>query len=125
MNSNDYSAMFSKRIKAVLEERNMSQKELAEKTGLTEASVSRYVNGTRAPKAPVIVEMAKALNVDVGYLLDFERRRWKRLPGGFTPGGDPCYICPKCQSTESIHVYGVENRKAFTYCPHCGERLDY
>lgn len=125
MNSNDYSEMFSNRIKTILKEKNMTQKQLAEKTGITEVSISRYVNGDRAPKGPAIIEIAKALGVDAGYLLDFERKRWRRISGGFTPGGDPCYICPKCQSSESIHVYGIENRKAFTYCPHCGERLDY
>ncbi len=51
------------RLAALLRERGMSQKELAEATNLTPAAVSRYVNGERVPRAITIAALAKALGV--------------------------------------------------------------
>ena len=41
----------------------MSQKELAAKTGLTPAAISRYVSGAREPRPITIAAIAKALGV--------------------------------------------------------------
>lgn len=51
------------RLSALLKERGMSQKELAEATNLTPAAVSRYVNGERVPRAITLAALAKALGV--------------------------------------------------------------
>ena len=48
-------------LAALLKERGMSQKELAEAAGLTPASVSRYVNGERLPWPATIAAMSRAL----------------------------------------------------------------
>lgn len=37
------------RIKGLLKKRGLTQKELAEKVGVTEVSVSRYISGERTP----------------------------------------------------------------------------
>lgn len=57
------------RIQSLLEARGMTRKELAEASGLTEAAISRYVNGTRNPKSISISAIAKALNVTSDELL--------------------------------------------------------
>ena len=51
-------------LAALLKERGMSQKELAEAAGLTPASVSRYVNGERLPWPATIAAMSQALGVE-------------------------------------------------------------
>lgn len=51
------------RLAALLSERGMSQKQLAEATNLTPAAVSRYVSGAREPRAITVAAMAKALGV--------------------------------------------------------------
>ena len=51
------------RLSALLKERGMSQKELAEATNLTPAAVSRYVNGERVPRAITLAALAKTLGV--------------------------------------------------------------
>ncbi len=53
------------RLAALLKEHEMSQKQLAQATGLTPAAVSRYVSGAREPRAITIAAMAKALGVEV------------------------------------------------------------
>lgn len=56
-------ALIGARLAALLKERGMSQKELAEATNLTPAAISRYVNGERVPRAITIAALAKALGV--------------------------------------------------------------
>lgn len=51
------------KLTALLKERGMSQKELAEAACLTPASVSRYINGEREPRAHTVVALAEILGV--------------------------------------------------------------
>ena len=60
------------RIKGLLKKRGLTQKELAEKVGVTEVSVSRYISGERTPKGLVIANMANALHTTSDYLLGIE-----------------------------------------------------
>ena len=57
------------KIKFALEMRGMSQKELANKTRLTEVTISRYVNDLRIPKASHIKTLCRALCVSADWLL--------------------------------------------------------
>lgn len=56
-------ALIGAKLATLLGERSMSQRELAEAAGLTPASVSRYVNGEREPRALTIAALADALGV--------------------------------------------------------------
>lgn len=62
----------SAKISKLLKERNMTQKELAQMIGVTEASMSRYIKGDRIPKSEIIANMATALKTTVDYLLGTE-----------------------------------------------------
>ncbi|GAA0234364.1 helix-turn-helix domain-containing protein [Metaclostridioides mangenotii] len=57
------------RITRLRKKSNLSQRELADKTNLTEATLSRYENDLREPKGEVIVKIANALDVTTDYLL--------------------------------------------------------
>ena len=59
-----------KSIKEILEAKGMSQRELADKVGITEVTLSRYINGNRVPKAPVAMCIARALGVDIGEIVE-------------------------------------------------------
>ena len=48
---------------------NMNQKELCEKTGITESTLSRFERGLREPRASAIKELSKALEVSFDYLM--------------------------------------------------------
>lgn len=61
--------VLGKRIKNLLEEKNLTQKELAEIIDTTEATISRNINGVHAPKAEIIEKIASALGVTTDYLL--------------------------------------------------------
>lgn len=51
------------KLATLLRERGMSQKELAEAASLTPASVSRYVNGEREPRALTVAALAEIFGV--------------------------------------------------------------
>lgn len=57
------------RIKELCRCEGITQKQLAELAGLTEASISRIVNGNREPRANSIVKLADALGVTTDCLL--------------------------------------------------------
>lgn len=62
------------RIKLALEMRNMKQKELAKRVGMTEVTISRYVTGDREPKADAIIAICNALCVSADWLLGMTRK---------------------------------------------------
>jgi transcriptional regulator with XRE-family HTH domain len=57
------------RLKYALEIRNMKQCDFAKKIGLTEVTMSRYINGTRKPKADTIVIICRTLGISSDWLL--------------------------------------------------------
>ena len=59
----------NERLKLFMNERHYTQKELAEKTGITEASMSKYLSGERTPRIDVIVNLANALEITTDELL--------------------------------------------------------
>ena len=60
------------RITELLNKRGMTQKELADLAGVTEATISRYVSGDRMPKSQILSNMATALKTTSEYLLGNE-----------------------------------------------------
>ena len=54
--------IFVKNLVRIMRRENMSQRELARKANLSEATVSRYVKGTRFPNSKAMIELSKALN---------------------------------------------------------------
>ena len=61
------------RIKEMLKEKNISQKELAEMTGITESAISRYVKCERVPRGTNLIKIAKALETTADELLIGDR----------------------------------------------------
>lgn len=60
------------RLKALMKARGLNQKRLAEKSGLSEAAVSKYLSGSRTPHLTILVSLAKALGTTSDYLLGVE-----------------------------------------------------
>lgn len=58
-----------RKIAKLLNEKNLTQKELAKMVGTTEVSIGRYVNDKREPSATMISDIANALKVSTDYLL--------------------------------------------------------
>lgn len=59
----------NERIRMLMEGRHLTQKELANLSGITEASMSKYLSGERTPRIDVIVNLANALGVTTDELI--------------------------------------------------------
>ena len=57
------------KILELCKQRGLKQRDLANKIGITEVSVSRYIRGTRVPNANIIKKMAEVLEVSAGEIL--------------------------------------------------------
>ena len=62
-------AIFAKTLNTLLEDRGMHQTELAEKTGIAQATISSYRNGLQEPKMYNLIKIAECLGVDCHYLM--------------------------------------------------------
>jgi len=65
-------ATLGTRISDLLEQQGLSQRELADRIGVTEVSMSRYIKGERTPKGPIIANIAKVLHTTSDFLLGHE-----------------------------------------------------
>ncbi len=61
---------FGQRLEKLLRDRHMTQKELAEKAGVTEAAMSHYIKGDRTPRSSVLARIAMALDTTSEFLME-------------------------------------------------------
>lgn len=61
------------RISNLLKKTDLTQKKFAERVGVTEAVMSRYISGDRDPKPDTLANIATALHTTSDYLLGIER----------------------------------------------------
>lgn len=75
---------WNNKVLDLMNERNINQKQLSKLSGIHESSISRYLHSGQKPRIDVVVNIAKALQVDTGYLLDDITQKWipcsERLP---------------------------------------------
>ncbi len=64
--------ILGERIKLLREERNLSQDKLAELTGISNASISRWENNLSDISGDNIIILCKFFGVTAGYLLGIE-----------------------------------------------------
>ena len=62
------SEVINLKLIALLKEKNITQKELAELTGMTESAISHYVKGDRVPRGVNLLKIAQVLGVSADYL---------------------------------------------------------
>ena len=55
-----------------MKEKNINQKQLAEQSGITEASVSRYLNGERTPRIDIVSNFARVFGISVDEIISDE-----------------------------------------------------
>ena len=60
------------RLKSVRQYNRITRKELADKIGLSEPTISAYEQGKREANEEALVKMANALNTSVSYLLGYD-----------------------------------------------------
>lgn len=58
-----------KKLQALRESKEMTQKQLADKSGHIQQTIDRWERGIADPRWADVIDLAKALEVDVGYFL--------------------------------------------------------
>ena len=61
-------------LKMLRSQKSITQAELAEVLGVSNRSISRWENGTTMPDFDLVIELAKYYEVEVGEILDGERK---------------------------------------------------
>ena len=67
-----YYNSFSKRLKVAMDDLNIKQIDLANKTGLDKSLISNYLNDKYKPKQNNLHVLAKALNVSPVWLMGYD-----------------------------------------------------
>ena len=62
-------ALDVKRLKRLMMQKSITQRDLAQMSGVTEAAMSRYIGGNRQPRRETLANMATALHTTSDYLL--------------------------------------------------------
>lgn len=66
MNVNQGGKMeYYEKLRIAFENSGYTQKELADKAGITSSSLCRYLDGSREPKATVLLKLCECLNIDI------------------------------------------------------------
>ena len=79
---------FQYRLQKALAASGMTASELSEKTGISEANISNYINGKYVAKQDKCFLLARALNVDPGWLMtgdEPKRRNMEEHADGSSP----------------------------------------
>lgn len=72
--------MFGENIKELRKERGMSQKELAEKVGVSQGAVFFWEKEINEPTAGYLIKLSKLFGVSVDELLSIEKTAVSELP---------------------------------------------
>jgi transcriptional regulator with XRE-family HTH domain len=74
MKQTEWKKIFASNLVDILQEKGMSQRQLAIDSGVSPAMISDYINGVRMPGLSAAINIAYALDMDVGELIDFDER---------------------------------------------------
>lgn len=62
-------SVFTKKVKELMDDKKISQKDLASLSGISESSISRYLSGSLKPRMDILANIAKVFGVSTSYLL--------------------------------------------------------
>lgn len=89
---------FSARIRKALDYRKMTAAELSRQTGFSRSILSQYINNKANPKQDKVYKIAKALNVNLTWLLGY-------------PGTE---MLPEEKNEEDEKVHKITSKDIFT-----------
>lgn len=71
MSTIEWLDIFGNNLKEIMDEKGYSQNDLSEATGISQSSISKYINGQQIPNAITIVNLSYTLDCDIYELIDF------------------------------------------------------
>ena len=61
---------FNEKVKELMRNAGMTQKDLSKQSGVSEASLSRYLSGSLKPRMDIVINIAKVFGLDPQKLID-------------------------------------------------------
>ncbi len=77
MSEQEFNLIFASREKQLRKEANMTQKQLADKLGVTRTCVANWETGARAPQKDIIAKLSVMFGVSADYLFGRTEERHK------------------------------------------------
>lgn len=74
MREEEWLSIFSQNLEEMLIDANVTQRELADATGLSESTISKYLKGQQLPGVKAIINISYELGCDLYDLIDFGSR---------------------------------------------------
>lgn len=74
MTEHEWIDIFGSNLESMMAEYGWTQRELAEATGLTQATISNYIHKRRMPTIKAIINLSYVLGCDLYDLIDFGDR---------------------------------------------------
>lgn len=74
MTQSQWKQVFADNLVDILQEKGMTQTQLSKDSGVSMAMISDYINKRSAPGIFAVINMAYALDMDVGDFIDFGDR---------------------------------------------------
>lgn len=65
----DYNSVFSRRLRSLIEEKNISKQKLADEIGVSRQAISQYCDGSTVPNADKLLKIAEYFNVSLDFLV--------------------------------------------------------
>lgn len=94
-------------LAAKLEEKNMTQKEIAKQLSVSPGAFSAYVNDTNFPRLDVLVDICQILDIDLNHLLGLKSHQNKDL---LIQGKDEAKIISYLRGLSQVeHTYFMES----------------
>lgn len=113
---------FAERLKYLREKAKMTQKEIAEKIGLTPQSYNNYEKRNYNPTPDLLVKMATALGVTVNELVGFQENEKERMLNILRTAGIDFKLDPK--DNDALFINNIEYR-AFYFENFSKEEREY
>lgn len=66
---------FGEKVKLLRTQRNLTQKQLAEMSGVAVSAISSYESGNRYPSYDILISLARIFHVSTDYLLGLDNKR--------------------------------------------------
>lgn len=63
-------SFFGKQFKKIMLEKDINQRELADKLGITKAMITNWISGVRNPSLDSIKKISSALSIDYNYFIE-------------------------------------------------------
>ena len=74
----DNAMTWKEKVNKIMNERSITQKQLAQLSGITESSISRYLHNDQRPRMDIVVNIAEAVRVfflnAVKYFIKFPKK---------------------------------------------------